>query len=128
MQIHSETWVFKDDRYFLSGSLDGKLRLWHIPDKKVALWNVVEQVKYITAIAFVKNSRFVVVGTYDGRCFFYSTDQLKYHTVIDVRSTRGKNARGHKVKYQNQVIVCYNLKFNMSYSFSSLPSFKMIFC
>jgi WD40 repeat protein len=31
----------KDDRYFLSGSLDGKLRLWHIPDKKVALWNEV---------------------------------------------------------------------------------------
>ncbi|VDK51286.1 unnamed protein product [Anisakis simplex] len=87
----------KDDRYFLSGSLDGKLRLWHIPDKKVALWNEVEQVKFITAIAFVKNGRFAVVGTYDGRCFFYSTDQLKYHTVIDVRSTRGKNARGHKV-------------------------------
>uniref|UniRef100_A0A915B102 WD repeat-containing protein 44 n=2 Tax=Parascaris univalens TaxID=6257 RepID=A0A915B102_PARUN len=87
----------KDDRYFLSGSLDGKLRLWHIPDKKVALWNEVEQVKFITAIAFVKNGRFAVVGTYDGRCFFYTTDQLKYHTVIDVRSSRGKNARGHKV-------------------------------
>lgn len=87
----------KDDRYFLSGSLDGKLRLWHIPDKKVALWNEVEQVKFITAIAFVKNGKFAVVGTYDGRCFFYSTDQLKYHTVIDVRSSRGKNARGHKV-------------------------------
>ena len=27
----------KDDRYFLSGSLDGKLRLWSIPDKKVGL-------------------------------------------------------------------------------------------
>lgn len=23
--------------------------------------------------------------------------QLKYHTVVDVRSSRGKNARGHKV-------------------------------
>ncbi|KAF7256664.1 hypothetical protein EG68_07016 [Paragonimus skrjabini miyazakii] len=28
----------KDDRYFLSGSLDGKLRLWNIPDKKVRFW------------------------------------------------------------------------------------------
>jgi len=28
----------KDDRYFLSGSLDGKLRLWNIPDKKVKYW------------------------------------------------------------------------------------------
>ncbi|CAI4220752.1 unnamed protein product [Auanema sp. JU1783] len=86
----------KDDRYFLSGSLDGKLRLWYIPDKKVAVWNEV-QVKFITAITFVKNGKFAVVGTYNGRCYFYTSDQLKYHTVVDVRSSRGKNARGHKV-------------------------------
>uniref|UniRef100_A0A0K0DP28 WD repeat-containing protein 44 n=1 Tax=Angiostrongylus cantonensis TaxID=6313 RepID=A0A0K0DP28_ANGCA len=55
------------------------------------------RVKFITAIAFVKNGKFAVVGTYNGRCFFYSTDQLKYHTVVDVRSSRGKNSRGHKV-------------------------------
>ena len=34
--------VLQDDRYFLSGSLDGKIRLWNIPDKKVALWNELE--------------------------------------------------------------------------------------
>ena len=34
--------LLQDDRYFLSGSLDGKIRLWNIPDKKVALWNEVE--------------------------------------------------------------------------------------
>lgn len=34
----------QDDRYFLSGSLDGKLRLWNIPDKRVALWNEIESV------------------------------------------------------------------------------------
>jgi WD40 repeat protein len=26
----------RNDQFFLSGSLDGKLRLWNIPDKKVA--------------------------------------------------------------------------------------------
>ena len=36
--------IFQDDRYFLSGSLDGKLRLWNIPDKRVALWNEIESV------------------------------------------------------------------------------------
>ncbi|KAL3098110.1 hypothetical protein niasHT_027655 [Heterodera trifolii] len=88
----------KDDRYFISGSLDGKIRLWHIPEKKVAIWNEVEQVnKFITAMTFVKNGKFVVIGTFLGRCFFYSTDQLKYHTVIDVRSSRGKNSVGHKI-------------------------------
>jgi len=86
----------KDDRYFLSGSLDGKLRLWNIPDKKVALWNEVEgQRKLITAANFCDSGKLCVVGTYDGRCVFY-TDQLKYHTVIHVRSTRGKN-KGKKI-------------------------------
>ncbi|KAL5284527.1 WDR44 family protein [Megaselia abdita] len=89
----------RDDRYFLSGSLDGKLRLWNIPDKKVALWNEVDGQtnKLITAANFCQNGKFAVVGTYDGRCIFYTTDQLKYHTQIHVRSTRGKNRIGRKI-------------------------------
>lgn len=88
----------RDDRYFLSGSLDGKLRLWNIPDKKVAVWNEVDgQTKLITAANFCQNGKFAVVGSYDGRCIFYNTDQLKYHTQIHVRSTRGKNSTGRKI-------------------------------
>ena len=91
----------RDDRYFLSGSLDGKLRLWNIPDKKVTLWNEVmalpnqqsgsskgrqdlESHGLITASAFVQNGKFAVIGTYDGRVIFFSTDQLKYFTQLDV--------------------------------------------
>lgn len=88
----------RNDQFFLSGSLDGKLRLWNIPDKKVALWNEVEgAAKLITTANFIQNGKFAVVGTYDGRCIFYSTDHLKYHTTIHVRSSRGKNAQGRKV-------------------------------
>ncbi|EMP39194.1 WD repeat-containing protein 44, partial [Chelonia mydas] len=88
----------KDDRYFLSGSLDGKLRLWNIPDKKVALWNEVDgQTKLITAANFCQNGKYAVIGTYDGRCIFYDTEHLKYHTQIHVRSTRGRNRVGRKI-------------------------------
>ncbi|KAG7163482.1 WD repeat-containing protein 44-like [Homarus americanus] len=88
----------KDDRYFISGALDGKLRLWSIPDKRVVLWNEVGgQPNLITAANFCQNGKFTVVGTYDGRCIFYETEQLKYYTQIYVRSTRGKNAKGRKI-------------------------------
>lgn len=83
-----------DDRYFVSGSLDGKLRLWNIPDKKVTMWNEVmstpakdsEQPAHglITASAFVQNGKFAVIGTYDGRIIFYSTEQLKFFTQLHV--------------------------------------------
>ncbi|XP_062570560.1 WD repeat-containing protein 44-like isoform X3 [Saccostrea cucullata] len=85
----------KDDRYFLSGSLDGKLRLWNIPEKKVTMWNEVSSL--ITTANFCHNGKFAVAGTYDGKCIFYTTEQLKYYTQIHVRSTRGKNAKGSKI-------------------------------
>jgi len=98
----------KDDRYFLSGSLDGKLRLWNIPDKKVALWNEVTPdssgnqisnsgISLITSVNFCENGKFAVCGTYDGRCLFYDTEHLKYHTQIHVRSSRRRNNKGHKI-------------------------------
>lgn len=91
----------RDDRYFLSGSLDGKLRLWNIPDKRVTLWNEVNALPtsnqrnknqnatvpsygLITASAFVQNGKFAVIGTYDGRVIFYTTDQLKYFTQLHI--------------------------------------------
>lgn len=98
----------RDDRYFLSGSLDGVLRLWNIPDKRLTLFNEVMAPSaasqkssnksnqemtpshgLITASAFVENGKFAVIGTYDGRVIFYSTDQLKYSTQIHVSG--GKN-------------------------------------
>lgn len=88
----------RDDRYFLSGSLDGKIRLWNIPDKKVALWNEVEGgSNLITAANFCLNGKFAAVGTYDGRCIFYETERLKYHTQWQVRALRNKKARGRKI-------------------------------
>lgn len=64
----------------------------------MAVWNEVEgSTKLITAANFCQNGKFAVIGSYDGRCIFYTTDQMKYYTQINVRSTRGKNATGRKI-------------------------------
>eukprot|EP00052_Salpingoeca_macrocollata_P009980 m.78205 g.78205 ORF g.78205 m.78205 type:complete len:709 (+) comp17341_c0_seq3:286-2412(+) len=87
----------KNDKFFISGSLDSKLRLWNIADKRVYLWNEVPGVM-ITAASFCKDGQIAVVGTYDGRCIFFNTeDRLRYLTHISVRSSRGKNSKGEKV-------------------------------
>lgn len=100
----------QDDRYFLSGSLDGKLRLWNIPDKKVALWNEVPGPNnLITTANFCQNGKFAVVGTYDGRCIFYHTEQLKYHTQIILNKKKlGKITGIEPMPGEDKILVTSN--------------------
>ena len=52
--------IYNINNYCLKSiSLDGKLRLWNIPEKKVALWNEVEtgnNSRLITAVNFIQVS------------------------------------------------------------------------
>ena len=85
----------RDDRFFLAGSLDSKLRLWSIPDKSVAYWSQTPDL--ITAVAFAPDGKIAIAGCLNGLCLFYETEGLKYQTQIHVRSAHGKNAKGSKV-------------------------------
>lgn len=85
----------RDDRFFLAGSLDSKLRLWSIPDKSVAFWNQLPDM--ITAVSFTPDGKFAIAGCLSGLCMFYETEGLKYQTQIHVKSAHGKNARGSKI-------------------------------
>jgi WD40 repeat protein len=85
----------RDDRFFLAGSLDCKLRLWSIPDKSVAFWNQLPDM--ITAVSFTPDGKTGIAGTLSGLCMFYETEGLKYQTQIHVKSTRGQNAKGSKI-------------------------------
>ncbi|KDD73532.1 hypothetical protein H632_c2081p0, partial [Helicosporidium sp. ATCC 50920] len=86
-----------DDRLFVSGSIDGKLRAWNIPDQRVASWHDVHDM--VTAAAYSPDGRRVVAGTMRGRCRFYAVRgaSLEYDAQIDVRNARGAHARGKKV-------------------------------
>ncbi|KAL8662628.1 MAG: hypothetical protein Q9202_004586 [Teloschistes flavicans] len=85
----------RDDRFFLAGSLDSKLRLWSIPDKSVAYWNQLPDL--ITAVAFAPDGKTAIAGCLNGLCLFYETEGLKYATQIHVKSAHGKNAKGSKI-------------------------------
>jgi WD repeat-containing protein 44 len=85
----------RDDRFFLAGSLDSKLRLWSIPDKSVAYWTNVPDM--VTAVTFTPDGKTAVAGCLNGLCMFYETEGLKPYTQIHVRSARGRNAKGSKI-------------------------------
>lgn len=85
----------RDDRFFLAGSLDMKLRLWSIPDKSVAF--TVNVPDMITSVSFTPDGRYSMAGCLNGLLNIYETDGLKPAGNIHVRSARGRNAKGSKI-------------------------------
>ncbi|KAJ2102333.1 hypothetical protein GGI09_001270 [Coemansia sp. S100] len=88
----------RDDRLFISGSLDCRLRLWDIPARGVRHWTKLPDAQMVTAVAFTSpRADHIVAGTYRGMCVFYSTDGLAVQGRMHARSSRGRNAHGSKI-------------------------------
>lgn len=86
----------RDDRFFLAGSLDSKLRLWSIPDKSVAFWKQLPDL--ITAVAFSPDGKTAIAGCHTGLCHFFETEGLKSNQrELYAKSSHGKNAKGSKI-------------------------------
>ncbi|KAL5649781.1 hypothetical protein ACJX0J_040590, partial [Zea mays] len=58
-----------DEKYFMSGSLDGKVRIWDVLDKRVTGWTYTRTI--ITALSYQSDGKGFVVGTIAGACRFY---------------------------------------------------------
>ncbi|KAJ1270946.1 hypothetical protein BS78_06G090100 [Paspalum vaginatum] len=58
-----------DERYFISGSLDGKVRIWDVLDKRVTDWADTRNI--ITALSYRPDGKGFIVGTIGGACRFY---------------------------------------------------------
>ncbi|KAL5260039.1 hypothetical protein ACHWQZ_G010226 [Mnemiopsis leidyi] len=91
------------DVLFLSGCLDGRVKLWNIHARKVQSHYKLEPRNnsdaLITAVNFVTYGNKKVrafVGTYDGRITVLditASNTLDYHTALDIRGNRSKSAR-----------------------------------
>lgn len=63
-----------DDGYFISGSLDSKVRLWSIETRQVVDWN--DLYEMVTAVCFTPDGQGAFVGSNKGNCNFYNTSGL----------------------------------------------------
>ncbi|KZV40923.1 WD repeat-containing protein 44-like [Dorcoceras hygrometricum] len=58
-----------DDNYFVSGSIDGKIRIWEVQGCRVVDWTDIREI--ITAVCFSPDGKGGVVGSIDGNCRFF---------------------------------------------------------
>ncbi len=87
----------QDDRKFISGCFDCRVRLWSIEDRKVLGWNELPAENIVTAVAWSNDGKYALVGSSTGVLLFFDIDGFKYYTQLLVKSTRGKNSVGKKI-------------------------------
>ncbi|KAI4366082.1 hypothetical protein MLD38_022005 [Melastoma candidum] len=64
-----------EDKFFISGSLDGKVRIWSVPDGQVVDWSDFNEM--VTAACYKPDGRGALVGSYKGTCRLYDTSENK---------------------------------------------------
>ncbi|RWR86875.1 POC1 centriolar protein B-like protein isoform X1 [Cinnamomum micranthum f. kanehirae] len=70
-----------DDRYFISGSIDGNIRIWGVLEDRVVDWAKVHDI--ITAVCYRPDGQGCIVGSVAGNCCFY--DASGNHLQLDAQ-------------------------------------------
>ncbi|CAM8992215.1 unnamed protein product [Rhodiola kirilowii] len=84
-----------DDRYFISGSLDAKVRIWSIPDHQVVDWTDLHEM--VTAACYTPDGQGALVGSYKGSCRLYSTTENKLVQKRQI-NLQNKKKKSHQKK------------------------------
>ncbi|KZV16830.1 WD repeat-containing protein 44-like [Dorcoceras hygrometricum] len=84
-----------DDRYFISGSLDAKVRIWSIPDRQVVDWSDLHEM--VTAASYTPDGQGAVVGSYKGSCRIYNTSENKLQPKNQI-NLQNKKKKSHQKK------------------------------
>ncbi|KAJ9188169.1 hypothetical protein P3X46_003558 [Hevea brasiliensis] len=71
-----------DDDSFISGSIDGKVRIWAIPGCQVIDWTDVTEI--VTAVCYRSNGKGIVVGSMTGNCRFYDATDNRLQLCTQV--------------------------------------------
>ncbi|KAL5555659.1 hypothetical protein UlMin_037895 [Ulmus minor] len=84
-----------DDNYFISGSIDGKVRIWGLSEKRVVDWADVRDV--ITAICYQPDGKGFMVGTITGTCRAYKASDECVLLDAEIHISGRKKASGNKI-------------------------------
>ncbi|XP_074263434.1 uncharacterized protein LOC141586186 [Silene latifolia] len=76
-----------DENYFISGSVDGKVRSWSISGCKVVDWTDIKEI--VTAICYKPDGKGAIIGSIAGDCYFYDTSDNRLQ-MTDQTSLQGK--------------------------------------
>ncbi|XWS46260.1 hypothetical protein CRYUN_Cryun14cG0049400 [Craigia yunnanensis] len=77
-----------DDDYFISGSIDGKVRIWAILGCQVVDWTDVTDI--VTAVCYRPDGKGAIIGSMTGNCLFYdaSDNHLQLNAQICLQSKK----------------------------------------
>lgn len=58
-----------DDNSFMTGSIDGKLRIWGVDTGRVIDWTDIREI--VTAVCYSPDGKGGIVGSMDGNCYYF---------------------------------------------------------
>uniref|UniRef100_A0A7N0TST8 Uncharacterized protein n=1 Tax=Kalanchoe fedtschenkoi TaxID=63787 RepID=A0A7N0TST8_KALFE len=83
-----------DDKHFITGSIDGKVRIWGVLNGRVVDWVYAKDV--VTAVCYKPDGRGFVVGSVSGVCRFYGNDASKEHIQLEAQlDVQGRKKTSH---------------------------------
>lgn len=84
-----------NENIFISGSIDGKVRIWGVPGKRVLEWADVHDI--VTAIAYQPNGKGFIVGCISGTCRFYELNESVLSLNSQVHLHSRKKSSGSRI-------------------------------
>ncbi|KAE8678255.1 Histone-lysine N-methyltransferase ATXR6 [Hibiscus syriacus] len=79
-----------DDNYFISGSMDGKVRIWAISSYQVVDWCDVRDI--VTAVCYHPDGQGGIVGSMTGSCWFYNVADKRLQLDAHIYSNGKKKS------------------------------------
>ncbi|KAJ6838132.1 WD repeat-containing protein 44-like [Iris pallida] len=76
-----------DENYFVSGSIDGKIRIWELSQRRVVDWTDIRDI--VTAVCYHPDGMGIVVGSMAGDCRFYDVSDNVLELEVQI-SLQGK--------------------------------------